>query len=275
MPRKKENSKKKKIIILTASLVLVVTALGTGVFLWLGAYNIFADNEADCNVLALSLNGYLDTYDWPMSEDEGLDFTSSEEILDGLLVAKDDSEVKAVLLSIDSGGGNGVAGEEVAEALKDLDKPSVAVIRSVGASAAYWAATGADKIFASRISDVGSIGVTASYLDESVKKEKEGYAYVELASAKYKDMGDLDRPMTDEEKEIMLNDLRKIHQVFVADVATNRKLEVVQVEGLANGLTYLGQEALEKGLIDEIGGLSAATKYLKNLIGEEPVICWY
>lgn len=232
--------------------------------------------EAECNVLALPVNGYLSTYTLPAGEGEGgEDVTSADELVEGISMAQDDEEIKAVLLSVDSGGGDGVAGEEVAQALKDLDKPSVALIRSVGASAAYWAATGADKIYVSKISDVGGIGVTASYLDETVKNAKEGYTYTELSSAKYKNVGDPGRPLSAEERALWQADIDKAHEVFVAEVAANRSLELGAVQKLANGLTYLGEVALNHGLIDEIGDVEVATRFIEEQIGAPAQVCWY
>jgi protease-4 len=195
--------------------------------------------------------------------------------VDGILSAKDDDEIKAVILAIDSFGGDAVAGEEVANALKELGKPSVAVVRAVGASAAYWAATGADKIYASKLSDVGSIGVTSSYLDESVKNKKEGYTYNEISSAKYKNLGDPARPLSAEERALLQVDINKAHKVFVQAVVANRRLELSAVEKLANGLTYLGEDALTYGLIDGIGDVQAATKFLEEQIGAPAQVCWY
>lgn len=114
-------------------------------------------NTDNCNVSAFSIKGYLDTYTIPVpagstdtEASETTDVSSSEDIVAGIQVAEDDPSVTAILVSIDSGGGSGVAGEEIANALKRVSKPNIAVIRSIGASAAYWAATGADKIYASR-----------------------------------------------------------------------------------------------------------------------------
>lgn len=236
----------------------------------------WSDSEhEDCNVLIFRVKGYLSTYMPAKPSDEEFDVSSSEEIVYGIMEAQDDSDIKAVLLAIDSGGGDPVAGEEIASALKNFDKLSVAIIRSIGASSAYWAATGADKIFASKISDVGGIGVTMSYLDESIKNIKEGYTYTELSSAKHKNLGDPSRPITSEEKAIILSDLHKVHDVFVQDVATNRKMEVADVRKLANGLSYTGEDALKFGLIDEIGDIYVATKYIEDQIGEKAEVCWY
>lgn len=266
------------------ALVLVVGVAGgvwlvsSGFFSYSTTYIDNSDNfsSGECNVLLFPLNGYLTTYIPADTIDETwADTTASEDIVDGLMIAQDDPTMKAVLLYVDSGGGDGVAGEEVANALRSFTKPSAAVIRGMGASAAYWAASGADKIYASKISDVGSLGVTASYLDEAVKNEREGYTYNELSSTKYKTLGDPGRALTADERAIILADLKKTHDVFVAAVAANRGLATSTVAALATGLTYLGEDALAKGLVDEIGDLQAALKYLEGEMGEPATVCWY
>lgn len=269
-------TKKTSIILIVVAAIIAFVA---GAWAFMGDY-YEAEETAyipeSCNVLAFAINGYLATYtsDYTAEELE-MDAVSSWHIADGIRHAKDYPNVKAVLLSVDSSGGDIPTGEEVANALKAIDIPSVAVIRSIGASAAYWAATGADTIFASRISDVGSIGVTASYLDESSKNAQEGYTLVELSSAPHKDAGSPNRPLTVEEKAAVLSDLKKIHEVFVDDVAANRNLERDKVAELANGLTYLGVDALEYGLIDKLGDFTAATDYIGEQIGEPVELCWY
>lgn len=268
--------KKKTAIILIVIAAIVAFIAGSWVFM--GDY--YEEDTAyipeSCNVLAFTMNGYLATYTTDATAEElEMDAVSSWHIADGIRHAEDYPNVKAVLLSIDSSGGDIPTGEEVANALKALEIPSVALIRSIGASAAYWAATGADTIFASRVSDVGSIGVTASYLDESRKDAQEGYSYVELTSAPHKDAGVPNRPLTAVEKAAITSDLKKIHEVFVDDVAANRNLEREKVAQLANGLTYLGVDALEYGLIDKLGDFTAATDYISEQIGEPVELCWY
>ena len=260
---------------------LVYILLAAVIFFFIGIYasdDTLSDEFGfgdECNAMVITLYGHLTTYIPERPSEYWDDTVISESVVDVIEVAKGDDTIKAVLLYIDSGGGDGVAGEEIALAMKSLDIPTVAVIRGVGASAAYWAATGADKIYASRISDVGGIGVTMSYLDESIKNLREGRTYVELTSALYKDLGNTDRPITASERAIFLADLKKVHEVFVDDVALNRGLDRSKVAKLANGLTYVGVDALEHGLIDEIGDLAKATSYLEEQIGEKPEFCWY
>ena len=272
MNEEKQIGRKKALIL---AICIGVLAFLTGSYFSDDIYIADTISQENCNILAFSIKGYLSTYMPKQPVDQEVDVSSSEDIVDGILTAQSDPDIKAVMLLIDSPGGDGVVGEEIARALKSFDKPSTAVIRSIGASSAYWASTGADKIYASKISDVGGIGVTASYLNESNKNAKDGYTFVELSSAKYKDAGDPNKPLTQEEREILLSDVRKVHKVFVEDVAMNRGLELKAVESLANGLTYIGEDALKYRLIDEIGDITTATRYLEDQIGEKAEFCWY
>lgn len=226
----------------------------------------------DCNVYNLSLHGFLDTY-VPIGELDA-DATGSDSILQDLRRAEKDDAIKAVLLEIDSNGGAPTAGEEVANALKNFSKPTVALIRSMGASSAYMAATGAKTIFASQFSEVGSIGVTASFTDQASKNQQEGITFNQLSIGKYKDMFNPDKVFTAEEKALIYRDLKITQENFIQLVAENRGLSVDKVRALADGSSMMGEMALEKGLIDKIGGIHEVEDYLQGLIGEEPKFCW-
>ena len=162
----------------------------------------------------------------------------------------------------------------MAIALKAATKPTVALIRQTGASASYWAISSADRIFTSRNSDVGSIGVTISYLDNINKNQKEGYSFIELSAGKYKDLGNPDKPLTAEERAIIIRDLNIVHQNFIEDVSINRNIPLEDVRKIADGTTVLGEKAKSLGLIDEIGSFPEVKKYLSEKIGEDVEICW-
>lgn len=238
-----------------------------------GAYE-----DYECSVMGIDVHGALFTYT-PVNGDGDAtidsDIVASEEILYLIDQANIDDSVQAVLVEIDSLGGFPVAGEEVANALRYSKKPTVAVIRQSGLSAAYWAATGADYIFASRNSDVGGIGVTSSYLQNVRSNHIEGFDYVQLSSGKYKDAGDPDRPLTAEERQIFMRDVIITHENFIEDVATNRNMTVEDVRKISDGSSVLGARAKELGLIDEVGGMIEVEEYLDGIIGKKPDICWY
>ncbi|MBI4250189.1 S49 family peptidase [Candidatus Uhrbacteria bacterium] len=273
------------IVIVSASLVILKDELVQQLASVLSGKNLLIDaakqEERNCNVRGIELRGDLVTYipaaQANASEENGgssEDQTSSEDIVYAITDAEKDSRIKAILLEVDSYGGYPVAGEEVANALRRASKPTVALIREAGDSAAYMAASGADRIFASANSDVGSIGITMSYLDNVEKNKKDGLTYMLLSAGKYKDTGDPDKPLSDDEKKLLMRDVNILHQNFISLVAKNRNLNVEKVKKLSDGSAMLGAMALKNGLIDQIGGSFETEEYLKKKIGEGVEICW-
>lgn len=234
-------------------------------------------NPDDCNVAGLNIHGSVVTYggEAGASAAESQVFeTASEDLVFALQRADEDDSIKAVLLDVDSYGGSPVGGQEMAAAVKRFSKPSVALIRQAGASAAYWASSGADVIFASALSDVGGIGVTISYLENAGFNAKEGFVYRQLSTGKYKDTLDPDKPLTKDEQLLIMRDLDIIHEQFVQAVAANRNLSVETVRTLSDGATMLGEAARQHKLIDRIGSYNEVEQYLKELIGEDVEYCW-
>ena len=231
-----------------------------------------------CNVVGINLHGSLMTYAVSINNNDGTvdsDVISSDAVIYYIQQAEKDENIKAILVEIDSLGGLPVAAEEVANTLKASTKPTVALIRQSGTSGAYYAATGAQKIYASKLSDIGGIGVTQSYVDNINKNLKEGLGFVQLSAGKYKDMGNPDKPLTDEEKAIITRDLNITHQAFIEAVSVNRKIPLADVQKIADGSSVLGAKAKELHLIDEIGGIQEVEKYLSDKIGEKAEVCWY
>jgi protease-4 len=201
--------------------------------------------------------------------------TPADRVIGYLDTINRDDAIKAVVVEIDSYGGEPVAGEEISNALGRIEKPTVALIKGAGASAGYMIATGADRIFASRFSEVGSIGITMSYLEYTEQNKKEGVVYRQLSSGKYKDAGDPDKELTEEERELLMRDVKKMHRIFIEMIAENRKLDTNTVERLADGSTMLGEDALQAGLIDEIGNIEDVKDYLRTRLDAAPVICTF
>lgn len=236
------------------------------------------NTEDNCNVLGIELHGEIVTYVAPSSFDEENNSTedqvASENIIIAIEQAEENERIKAILLEVDSYGGSPVAAQEIANAMKNASKPTLALIRSAGISAAYWSATGADTIIASAISDVGGIGVTNSYVDNSKKNIKDGLTYNSLSTGKFKDYGDPDKPLTEAERQLIMRDLNIIHDNFINIVATNRNLDANKVRALADGSSMLGEAALKNGLIDRVGGIAEVKDYLKEKVGEDIQVCW-
>jgi protease-4 len=201
--------------------------------------------------------------------------TPADRVMEHLYDINHNDAIEAVVVEIDSGGGEPVAGEVIGNALKRTEKPTIALIRGIGASAAYMIAAGTDRVFASRFSEIGSIGVTMSYLDYTEQNKKEGIIYQQLSSGRYKDAGHPDKVLTEEERELFMRDIIKMHRIFIEMVAENRGLANETVEKLADGSTMLGEDALQAGLIDEIGDMEDVKKYLFSELDIEPVMCTF
>ncbi|HLG23301.1 MAG TPA: signal peptide peptidase SppA [Candidatus Nanoarchaeia archaeon] len=189
---------------------------------------------------------------------------SSLDIVKQIEKADKNPNIKAIVLRINSPGGSAVASEEIANAVKAVNKTTVAWIREVGASGAYWIASSSDHIIASRVSITGSIGVISSYLEFDGLLNDYNVTYRRLVSGKYKDIGSPFKEMTQEEEQIFQKNLEEIRDVFVSEVALNRHMNKKDVEKAANGLFYIGQEAKNLGLIDELGSKEEVVSYIEQ-----------
>lgn len=219
--------------------------------------------DGDGNVALIKINGVIltdaSTDMWGESTDTG-----STEIVESINSAKDNPAIKAVLFEINSPGGSGVAADEIAAAVKGLNKTSVAYVRDLGASAAYWIASSTDYILANRLSFVGSIGVIASYIEISGLLQDYNVTYQRFVSGKYKDFGTMYRKPTQEERNLFQEQLDQVHEIFIQEVALNRNMSVEKIRDIGNGMIFTGVQAKELGLIDEFGGKDEAIKYIEN-----------
>ena len=181
-------------------------------------------------------------------------------------------------MEINSPGGTPVASERIAERFQSSDLPVVGLIGDVGASGGYMIAAATDYLIASPMSDVGSIGVNMSYVEESKKNEEEGLTYVQLTTGKFKDIGNPNRPITEEEKSLLQSDLEVVHNHFVSLVAEYRDLKLEKVAELANGASMPGSRALKENLIDKLGGRQEAREALATILEKdlsEIIFCEY
>jgi protease-4 len=177
-----------------------------------------------------------------------------------------EGEIDAVLLEINSPGGTPVASERIAERFRSSNLPVVGVIGDVGASGGYMIAAATDYLIASPMSDVGSIGVNMSFVEESEKNEEEGLTYVQLTTGKFKDIGSPNRPITEEEKKLLQADLDLVHNEFINIISDYRGLDRDEVVALADGASMPGIKALNAKLIDELGGRAEATTVFSKIL---------
>lgn len=189
--------------------------------------------------------------------------------------ADKNKEIKAIIFEINSPGGSAVASEEIASRINRLNKTTVSYIREVGASGGYWIASETDRIFASRMSITGSVGVIASYLEFSGLLNRYNVTYQRLVAGEHKDIGTPLRKLTPIEEELLQEQLDQIHGFFLDEVKQNRKLNDKQVKEIETGIFFIGAKAKELNLIDDFGGKDEAIAYVEQQIKEKAVIAEY
>ncbi|RME55551.1 signal peptide peptidase SppA [Candidatus Woesearchaeota archaeon] len=195
----------------------------------------------------------------PIGIENNLFVKSSEEnIIDDLDEAAKDDSVKGIILEIDSNGGTPVASKEVADKIKSIGKPVVALVKGAALSGAYWVASSSDKIVADELSLLGSVGVRGSFLQFSGFLKDHDIEYERLVAGKYKDAASPFKGLTDDEKDMLQKKLDLIHDYFIEDVKANRKLSDDEVKRIRTAELFLGKEAKELNLVDEFGNIDVA-----------------
>lgn len=200
--------------------------------------------------------------------------------LEALVDLGDDPQVQAVIVAINSPGGTTAGGEELYEALGALraKKPVVAVIQELGASAAYMTAIAADRIFARRLSIVGSIGVLYQHVNAGKLLETIGVDLDKVATGPLKAEPDYDEAMTPLVRASLERLVGDSFAWFVDIVAERRGLTRPETLALADGRIITGRQGVESRLIDAIGGEAEAIDWLeaeKRIATGLPVITYY
>jgi protease-4 len=191
--------------------------------------------------------------------------------IDQLRKFNDDNSIKAIVLHINSPGGGAAASQEIYEEVRRIrtekKKPIVSSIESVGASGAYYIAAGTSKIYANRASIVGSIGVIMEYTNYGDLLKWAKLKNVTIKAGELKDAGSPVRDLTPKELAYMQGLVDNMHTQFIADVATGRGQMVAQIEPLATGQVWTGEQAKPLHLIDAIGGFQDALQATAKQVG--------
>jgi protease-4 len=184
---------------------------------------------------------------------------------------REDDDVKAVVIYINSPGGGVAASQAVYHAVERLrgEKPVVACMASVAASGGYYIACGADSIVAQEGTLTGSIGVIAAFLRTEELYQKIGLDVTVIKSGRWKDVGSPYREMTPEEREYLGGILDSAYDQFLQAVSVGRGIDIEQVRLLAEGRLYTGEQALEVGLVDRMGSYEDAVDLAAEMGGIE------
>lgn len=197
------------------------------------------------------------------------DSLTADELIERIESAEQDSSINAILLEINSGGGEIVATKQVVEKLKQTKKPVVSWISSVGASGAYYIAAASDYIFADADSITGSIGVISMIMNYKGLMEKLGVEVEVIKEGEFKDMLNPFSDFDDEAKAILQEMIHESYLGFKNDVFELRKGKINEnsFNEIADGRILSGRQALKFGLIDELGTKEDALRKASELAG--------
>jgi protease-4 len=183
----------------------------------------------------------------------------------------DDSSIKAIILHINSPGGGAAASEEIYREVRrvrdEKHKRIVASIETVGASGAYYVASATNKIYANEASVVGSIGVIAEWYNYGDLLKWAKLKEITMKAGEFKDTGSPTRDMTPAEKVYMQALIDDMHEQFIHNVATGRKVNDDQIKAIADGRVWTGRQALSIKLIDQIADFQDAVHDTARSVG--------
>ncbi len=176
---------------------------------------------------------------------------------------RQDDDVKAVVLRVNSPGGSASAAETIQREIRLMKKvkPVIVSMGAYAASGGYWISAYGDRIFAEPTTITGSIGVFGLQFDVKKLANDFGVTFDSVKTGKFADAITISRPKTEEELAVFQRLVDWIYGEFIAKVAEGRKLPRQRVEEIAQGRVWSGAEAKSLGLVDEIGGLGAAVAF--------------
>lgn len=252
----------KKGLMIFAIVVLVVVLLGSAcgriANSLLGSSGEEVMNISGDYIGILEVNGVMG------QEGHGEEY-NQDYLLNHIDMMMNDVSNRGMLLSVNTPGGSIYDIDElylkVMEYKEKTGRPVYTYMRDMAASGGYYIAAGSDKIYANRNTWTGSIGVTVgTFMDASEFLDKMGIKTVTITAGANKAMGSSTNPMTEEQKAIFQSLVDEAYEQFTGIVAEGRKMDINKVKKLADGRVYTAKQALENGLIDEIGTIDDAVE---------------
>jgi len=239
-----------------------------------------ADEDSDLGFRSVGLSGYLQQLDArrnPIDKRPQVAVVVAEgEIVGGeqpagriggdstaalLRQAREDKDVRAVVLRVDSPGGEVFASEKIrreVELLKDAGKPVVVSMGDLAASGGYWISMDADRIYADPSTITGSIGIFGLVPNFTRTLDRIGVHTDGVGTTRYAGAFDVTRPLDPEVGRVIQAVIDKGYAEFTGKVAQARGRTVEEIDAVARGRVWSGAQALERGLVDELGGLAEA-----------------
>ncbi|AFK18576.1 signal peptide peptidase SppA [Haloferax mediterranei ATCC 33500] len=194
----------------------------------------------------------------------------ADDIVEQIDAAADDENAEALLLKLNTPGGEVLPSDDIRRAAADFDGPTIAYATDVCASGGYWIASGCDELWSHDASIVGSIGVIGSSVNASELADKLGVSYERFAAGKYKDAGNALKEPTDDEREYLQGLIDDYYDDFIERVAEGRDMDPEAVRD-TEARVYLGDEAHELGLVDSLGTRDDVEDRLAELLDRDEV----
>ena len=184
--------------------------------------------------------------------------------------ARNDKKVKAIVMRVNSPGGSAVASEVIRREveLAANEKPVIVSMGNYAASGGYWISSSSDYIFADPNTLTGSIGVFGTFPNlEGFFNDKLGLTFDEVKTNKNSDFGSLTKPLTPYQMKMMQKHVTDTYDDFITLVSTERNLRKTFVDSIGQGRVWSGTDAIEIGLVDELGGIDKAIAYAATKAG--------
>lgn len=193
----------------------------------------------------------------------------ADAVVEQIAAADADINVDALVVRLNTPGGEVVPSEDIRNAVDAFDGPTVAYATDTCASGGYWIASGCDHVVAREGSLVGSIGVIMSTVNATDLAERLGLTYERLAAGRFKDAGSPLKEFTDDDRTYIQGLTDEYYEQFVERVASGRDLDPETVRE-TEARVFLGPDALERGLVDELGDEDTVEAYLEDRL-DRPV----
>jgi protease-4 len=196
---------------------------------------------------------------------------TADDIVEQVDQADDDPAVDALLVKLNTPGGEVVPSDDIRNAVESFDGPTVAYTTDVCASGGYWIASGCDELWARDLSVVGSIGVIGSRPNLADLAERLGVSYEQFTAGEYKDAGTPLKEIEPEEREYLQGIIDDLYDKFVGRVSEGRGLDSGEIRE-TEARVYLGDDAAEMGLVDELGTQEDVKARIEDELGEEVTV---
>jgi len=222
-------------------------------------------SDAPAGIAILDIHGTLVRRTLGLEAQSGL--SSYPAIADALEVALADPKVEGIFLDVDSAGGEAGGVFDLADRIHAArqSKPIWAIANDMAFSAAYAIASAADRVWITRTGGVGSIGVIALHVDQSVKDAEDGLKFTAICAGARKNDLNPHEPLLDEARARLQAEVDRIYQLFLSTVARNRQQSVAAIGASEAGLFY-GPASIERGLADALGSRSEALQQFARFL---------